>query len=100
MVIATPVTIVSAIGVASQKGVILKNAQVLENLCFVDRIAMDKTGTLTQGRCRVTGEIIFNDGDLNKSLNYASALELKSTHPISMAIVNHTTGCMADSIEK
>lgn len=87
LVISVPLTFFSGIGGASRIGVLLKGADALESLAKIDAIAMDKTGTLTEGRFSVTeircAHAAYSEHDL---LSYAAALESQSTHPIAQAI--------------
>ena len=63
LVIATPIVVVSGIGVAALRGTIIKSGKALETMSHINTIAMDKTGTLTQGRCRVVDHEYFNGGN-------------------------------------
>lgn len=54
---------------------------------------MDKTGTITQGMCRVIDDVYFNGGS-NAILKPIAALEKKSNHPLAVAIINHGIGCV------
>ena len=96
LVIATPIVVVSGIGVASSRGVIIKSGKILEALSSINTIAMDKTGTLTQGRCRVVDSEYFNDGCF-EDIQLVGAIESKSTHPLATALVNHAIGCVTDA---
>lgn len=97
LVIATPITTVSSIGAAAMRGVLIKNGDTLEKLRNVSRVGMDKTGTITQGRCRVTHEYKVDIND-QLSLQLAASVEVLSTHPLAMAIVNHATGCITNAV--
>ena len=95
LVIATPIVVVSGIGVAALRGVIIKSGKSLEGMCHINTVAMDKTGTLTQGRCRVVDQVFFNGGT-EKDNRLVGAVEVKSTHPLATALVNHSMGCPTD----
>ncbi|MFE5629020.1 heavy metal translocating P-type ATPase [Streptomyces sp. NPDC056543] len=82
VVLATMPPLLSAIATAGRHGVLVKSAVVMERLGTVDRVALDKTGTLTEGAPRVTGV----DGD-PEALALAAAAELPSEHPLGRAVV-------------
>ncbi|MEU7038471.1 heavy metal translocating P-type ATPase [Streptomyces sp. NPDC046237] len=82
VVLATMPPLLSAIATAGRHGVLVKSAVVMERLGTVDRVALDKTGTLTEGAPRVTGV----EGD-PEALALAAAAELPSEHPLGRAVV-------------
>ncbi|MBT2441963.1 cadmium-translocating P-type ATPase [Streptomyces sp. ISL-36] len=82
VVLATMPPLLSAIATAGRHGVLVKSAVVMERLGMVDRVALDKTGTLTEGAPRVT-EV---QGD-EEALALAAAAELPSEHPLARAVV-------------
>lgn len=85
LAVATPVTLVAAIGSAARKGVLLKGGAVLESLARVKAVALDKTGTLTHGVPVLTG-VYSPSGPENDLLRKAAAVEHFSEHPIGKAI--------------
>lgn len=97
LVISTPATVLSAIGGAARRGILIKGGSHLERAAKVDIVALDKTGTLTTGKPSVT-EVIFEgkvysltDATLPAAaaelLAACAALESKSEHPLAAAIV-------------
>jgi len=90
--LATPTAIIVGVGKGAEYGILIKNAQSLEKLSFVDTIVFDKTGTITKGEPEVT-DIIVGDKDLNENdiLRYAFSLEKLSEHPLAKAIVKIAT---------
>lgn len=97
LVISTPATVLSAIGGAARRGVLIKGGMHLERTARINIVALDKTGTLTVGKPMVTeivnhsGAYKLNEelpGDLVRLLADAAALESKSEHPLGTAIIN------------
>ena len=86
--LATPVSLVTAIGRGAQAGVLIKDAAALERLASANTLLIDKTGTLTEGRPRVVALAPadgFSEADL---LTLAAAAESSSEHPLARAIVS------------
>ncbi|MFB6156067.1 MAG: heavy metal translocating P-type ATPase [Haloferacaceae archaeon] len=88
-VISTPVSVVSGITSAARNGVLIKGGDRLEAMADVDAVAFDKTGTLTTGDLGVTDVVPLNGNDVGDVLACARAVESRSEHPISAAIVAH-----------
>jgi Cd2+/Zn2+-exporting ATPase len=86
-VISTPVTIVSGLAAAARRGILIKGGVFLEIGKNLKGVALDKTGTLTEGRPRVTDVITLNGISGPDLLHLAAAVEAKSEHPIASAIV-------------
>jgi Cu+-exporting ATPase len=85
--LATPVSIMVAMGKGAAGGILFKNAEAIELMRKVDTLVMDKTGTLTVGRPKLNA-VVSNDGYDEKSiLLYASSIEQGSEHPLAAAIV-------------
>jgi len=87
--LATPMSIMVAVGRGAHAGVLIRNAQALETLAKIDTLVIDKTGTLTEGRPRVTSVEVerpdeYSDREL---LRLAASIEKLSEHPIGRAIV-------------
>jgi len=86
--LATPMSIMVGVGRGARLGVLIKNAEALERFEKVDTLVVDKTGTLTEGRPRVTA--IDPGGELSETdlLRLAATLENSSEHPLALAVVN------------
>lgn len=88
LALATPTSIMAAIGQATKHGVIIKSGEALEKMGNVDTIAFDKTGTLTLGKLDVTDILSFHpDIEEQALLALAATAESKSEHPLGKAIV-------------
>lgn len=85
LVISTPVTIVSGLAAAARRGILVKGGAHLEAGHTLKVLALDKTGTITQGRPVVTDVIPLN-GDAANGLRLAAALAARSDHPASSAV--------------
>ena len=90
LALATPTSIMAAIGQATKHGIIIKSGEALENMGKVDCIAFDKTGTLTNGNLVVTDVVPLNE-EVGKEqlLSLAASAETYSEHPLAKAIVAH-----------
>ena len=85
--LATPLSIMVGVGRGAKEGVLIKNAEVLETMKKVDTLIVDKTGTLTEGRPRLT-ECVSPPGMSEEELiRYAAAVERNSEHPLARSIV-------------
>jgi Cu+-exporting ATPase len=85
--LATPISIMVATGRGAHAGVLIKNAEALETLHRVDTIVVDKTGTLTEGKPRVTEVHAAEGYSADQLLTYAASVERGSEHPVAEAIV-------------
>jgi P-type Cu+ transporter len=85
--LATPMAIMVGTGRGALAGILIKNAQSLEILEKVDTVVVDKTGTLTEGKPRVTSLIPAAGVDETRLLEAAAALERASEHPLAVAIL-------------
>ena len=85
--LATPVAIMVGTGKGAEHGILIKSAQALETLCHVDTVVLDKTGTLTQGKPRVTDVLPGGGMEEEGLLTLAACLEGPSEHPLAWAIV-------------
>jgi len=82
--LATPLSMVVAIGNASKNGVVIKSSEILENLAQVDTVVLDKTGTLTRGEMEIADSKFL--GDKDEYVNILQSLESKSNHPLAKGI--------------
>jgi len=85
--LATPISITTAAGRGAQAGVLIKDAEALERMAGVDTLIVDKTGTLTMGKPKLTDTIALGDVTEADILSLAAALERGSEHPLAEAIV-------------
>ncbi|WP_281969019.1 heavy metal translocating P-type ATPase [Roseovarius nanhaiticus] len=85
--LATPISITTAAGRGAQAGVLIKDAEALERMARVDTLIVDKTGTLTEGRPKLTDVVPFGGLQDDALLGLAAALERGSEHPLAEAIV-------------
>ena len=86
--LATPTAIMVGTGKAANEGILIRDAKALENAEKLTAVALDKTGTITKGRPDVVDMInLRGDKGINRSILYS--MEIKSEHPIAMAIVDY-----------
>ena len=86
LAISVPLTVVAALGAASQFGVVIKSGAAFERLGGIRHLAVDKTGTLTRNQPEVTGVVPADGFDRTQVLSFAAAVEQQSTHPLAAAI--------------
>ncbi len=99
LVISVPLGYFGGIGAASRNGILVKGSNYLDLISKVDIVVMDKTGTLTEGVFDVQN--ISTEWNQTEFLNYVSALEKQSTHPIAKAIVaHHPSNYIASEVEE
>jgi len=94
--LATPISIMVGTGRGATAGVLIKNAEVLEIMEKVDTVVVDKTGTLTEGKPKLTTVQSVGDMDEDQALRMAASLERASEHPLAEAIVS---GASAKGLE-
>ena len=86
--LATPMSIMVGVGRGAQAGVLIKNAEALERMERIDTLVVDKTGTLTEGKPKVTAIVPMAGLDENEALRRAASVERASEHPLALAIVS------------
>jgi Cu+-exporting ATPase len=86
--LATPMSIMVGTGRGATLGVLIKNAEALETMEKVNTLVVDKTGTLTEGKPKLTSVVPLSEFDADEVLRLAASLELASEHPLAAAIVN------------
>jgi Cu+-exporting ATPase len=94
--LATPMSIMTATGRGAQAGVLVKDAEALERMAGVDVLVVDKTGTLTEGKPRLTDVVTFGEDTETEMLALVRGVESGSEHPLAEAIVE---GIAARDIE-
>ena len=87
--LATPLAIVISSGLCSQKGILVKSSEVLENAHKVKTICFDKTGTLTNGTLTISKIYNYSEESENIIIKNVASIEKMSEHPIAYAIVNY-----------
>ena len=85
--LATPMSIMVGVGRGAQEGVLVKNAEALEQLEKVTTLVVDKTGTLTEGKPKLVDVLPTGGFDAKEFLHLAASLEQNSEHPLAAAIV-------------
>lgn len=87
--LATPVAIMVGNGMGAKNGILFKTSEALENAGKIDIAVMDKTGTITEGKPRVTDMVPAEGVSEKELLEKAYALEVKSEHPLALAVVDY-----------
>jgi Cu2+-exporting ATPase len=96
--LATPMSVMVGVGKGAQSGVLIKNAEALENMDKVNVLIMDKTGTITEGKPSVEKVFSSNNDSANLLQNIAS-LNQYSEHPLAQAVVNYAKSKNVSLIE-
>jgi Cu+-exporting ATPase len=86
--LATPISIMVASGRGAEMGVLFRDAAAIERLAHVDTLVVDKTGTLTEGRPKLTDVVAAPGFDENAVLRFAASLEAASEHPLARAVLD------------
>ncbi len=90
--LATPTAIMVGTGRGANLGILIKNADSLERAGKITTVVLDKTGTVTEGKPRVTDVRPFNGYDEVSIIRLAASVESKSEHPIARAIMEYASG--------
>ncbi len=90
--LATPMSIISGVGRAAEFGVLVRDADALQQASNLDTLVFDKTGTLTEGHPQVVAIHTFNGVSEQQALGWAAALETGSNHPLARAILQRAQG--------
>lgn len=89
LVISTPVTVVSGLATAAKHGILIKGGVYLEQARSIRALALDKTGTITEGKPRLQSQRVLASGDaaqVRQIQHWALSMAARSDHPVSMAI--------------
>ncbi|MBI5223921.1 copper-translocating P-type ATPase [Candidatus Micrarchaeota archaeon] len=87
--LATPTAIMVGTGMGAQRGILIKNAEALETMHKIKAVIFDKTGTITEGKPKVTDFILVGKNERKKILDLALSIENSSEHPLADAIVEY-----------
>jgi len=85
--LATPISIMVGVGRAAESGILIRNGEALQSASSLDTIVVDKTGTITEGKPRLTACFTTNGFDEKAALELAGSLETGSEHPLANAIL-------------
>lgn len=86
LVISTPVTVVSGLASAARRGILIKGGTYLEDARLLKAVALDKTGTITEGKPKLVALVPWGDADEEEVRRLAGSLAARSDHPVSQAI--------------
>ncbi|MDH5355193.1 MAG: copper-translocating P-type ATPase, partial [Gammaproteobacteria bacterium] len=89
--LATPISIMVGVGRAAELGILIRNGEALQSASQLDTIVVDKTGTITEGKPRLTAIYTVNGFDESTALLFAGSLEAGSEHPLATAILKAVT---------
>lgn len=87
--LATPMSVMVGVGRGAQAGILIKNAEALENMDKVDTLIIDKTGTITEGKPSVEKVVVTNGYDEELVVSRITSLNQQSEHPLAEAIVQY-----------
>lgn len=86
--LATPMSIMVGVGQGARAGILIKNAGALEIMSKVDTVVVDKTGTLTEGKPKLTAIVSLGEKSEDELLQLSASLEIASEHPLGVPIVS------------
>ncbi len=95
LVISTPAAIAASLSAGARRGLLMKGGAVLEGLGRLTAVALDKTGTLTEGKPKVT-DVVAIGRSAAEVIRLAAALEIGSSHPLALAVLERAT---ADDVD-
>ncbi|MDY4534906.1 MAG: heavy metal translocating P-type ATPase [Tractidigestivibacter sp.] len=95
--LATPTAIMVGTERGAKAGILIKSAEALEGACDLDTVVLDKTGTITEGRPRVTDVRLAAGVDAGELARVAAALERKSEHPLAQAVCDYVDESHAET---
>ena len=84
--LATPVALMVGTGKAAENGILVKSGEALQKLASVDTVLLDKTGTLTANKPKITKTVVFS-GDENELIAVAASAEKQSSHPLAKPVI-------------
>ncbi len=90
--LATPTALMVGMGRGAGMGILLKNAEALQNACRLNTILLDKTGTITEGKPAVTDVDVLSSFEKGRVLQLAASLEAYSEHPLAKAVTGSFDG--------
>lgn len=97
--LATPISIMVATGRAALMGILVKDAATLETMETIDTLVVDKTGTLTLGKPKVTDFIVTEGENVKEILSYALSIEQSSEHPLALSVVAYAKEHEVDTLQ-
>lgn len=98
--LATPTAVAVGTGIGAKHNILIKDAATLENTSKLNAIVLDKTGTLTEGKPKVTEVVVRSGYDHHEVLTLAASAERGSNHPISVAILEEAQKNKLEANEK
>lgn len=96
LVISTPVTVVSGLAAAARRGILIKGGTYLEDARLLKAVALDKTGTLTEGKPKLVASRAWGQADEGQVQRWAKSLAARSDHPVSRSIAAGIEGEVTD----
>ncbi len=97
--LATPTALMVGIGKGAEQGILIKDAQSLETAYKIDTLILDKTGTITEGKPKVTNFVWHDENYTAKFKEILLSIELQSEHPIAEAVVKHLKNENIETLE-
>ena len=97
--LATPISIMVGTGRAALSGILIKDAKTLEDMEKVDTLVVDKTGTLTYGKPKVTDFIITQNFNKEELIQFAASIERASEHPLAQSVIEYANESQIPLIE-